>query len=80
MPANRLLKERKALNKQTIQNTAKEIFFEKGYASSTIEEISRRAGIGKGSLYYYFKTKDDLFLSLTFPVLEKINDDYRRTS
>lgn len=73
MPEHRLLKERKALNEQTIKDVAKEIFFEKGYADSTVEEIARRAGLGKGTFYYYFKTKDDLFLSLAFPLLEKIN-------
>jgi AcrR family transcriptional regulator len=77
MPGNRLLKERKAFNKQTIQDVAKEIFFEKGYGASTIEEIAKRAGIGKGSLYYYFKTKDDLFLSLIFPILGKINESLK---
>jgi AcrR family transcriptional regulator len=74
MPGNIRIRERKALNKKNIQDVAKAIFFERGYANSTIEEIAQRAGIGKGTLYYYFTTKDDLFLSLTFPLLEKINE------
>ncbi|MBI4768233.1 MAG: TetR/AcrR family transcriptional regulator [Deltaproteobacteria bacterium] len=77
MPANRLLKERKALNRRTIQEVAREIFFEKGYTNSTIEEIAKRAGMGKGSVYYYFSTKDEIFLSLTFPLLDKINESLK---
>jgi AcrR family transcriptional regulator len=36
-------------------------FAEKGYASTRVEEVARRAGVSKGLLYLYFKTKEDLF-------------------
>jgi AcrR family transcriptional regulator len=40
---------------------ALEIFAEKGFAAARLDEIARRAGVSKGTLYLYFKDKEDLF-------------------
>ena len=44
-----------------ICGAALEVFSEKGFASAKLEEIARRAGVSKGTLYLYFKDKEDLF-------------------
>ena len=49
---------------EEIQNAARKVFFEKGYQSSTIEEIAKDAGVAKGTVYFYFENKDDLYMSL----------------
>ncbi len=36
-------------------------FAEKGFAATKVEDVARRAGVSKGLLYLYFKTKEDLF-------------------
>lgn len=43
-----------------IIDVASQIFYEKGYKGSSLQEIADRLGIRKSSLYYYFATKDDL--------------------
>ena len=40
---------------------ALEVFAEKGFATARLDEIARRAGVSKGTLYLYFKDKEDLF-------------------
>lgn len=40
---------------------ALEVFAEKGFAAAKLDEIARRAGVSKGTLYLYFKDKADLF-------------------
>src|ERR687891_1363745 len=40
---------------------ALEVFTEKGFAAARLEEIAKRAGVSKGTLYLYFKDKEDLF-------------------
>src|ERR1043166_3486698 len=40
---------------------ALEVFAEKGFAAAKLDEIGRRAGVSKGTLYLYFNTKEDLF-------------------
>ena len=47
--------------KRRIFNTAIKLFSEKGYESTSIEEITAVAGVAKGSLYYHFPTKEDVF-------------------
>lgn len=38
-----------------------EVFAERGYQSTTMDEIAERAGVSKGMLYIYFKNKEALF-------------------
>lgn len=40
---------------------ALDVFAEKGFAAAKLDEIARRAGVSKGTLYLYFKDKADLF-------------------
>lgn len=39
-------------------------FFERGFSAARMEDIAGRAGLSKGTLYLYFKSKDDLFREL----------------
>lgn len=48
--------------KERVLTAATELFAERGFHRTEMDEIARRAGISKGSLYNYFKSKDDLFL------------------
>lgn len=47
-----------------ILQTAKDIFSSKDYAQVTIEEIAVAAQVGTGTVYNYFKSKADLFISV----------------
>jgi len=40
---------------------ALELFVEKGYAGTRVEEVAQRAGVSKGTLFLYFPSKDELF-------------------
>ena len=39
-------------------------FAENGYAATRVDDVARRAGVSKGLLYLYFKTKEELFKSV----------------
>ncbi len=55
-------KQEMALPRRTqILTAAVEIFSEKGFHAARVEEIAQRAGIGKGTIYQYFTTKEGLF-------------------
>lgn len=47
-----------------ILDTALELFAEKGYYQTSINDISRKAGISKGLLYNYFESKDEVLRSI----------------
>lgn len=56
-PARRRVEDRP----REICAAALAVFAEKGFAAAKLDEIAARAGIAKGTLYLYFKDKEDLF-------------------
>ena len=54
-------RRRKEDRPQEITDAAMAAFAEKGYAATKVEDVARRAGVSKGLLYLYFKTKEELF-------------------
>lgn len=46
---------------QAILAAALEVFSAKGYAATRLDDVARRAGVGKGTLYLYVSSKQDLF-------------------
>ncbi|MDI7260937.1 MAG: TetR/AcrR family transcriptional regulator [Thermodesulfobacteriota bacterium] len=47
-----------------------ELFYREGFASTSIRDIGRAAGISSATLYHYFKTKDDLL----YEIIKTIGD------
>lgn len=60
MPAARF-KRRKSARPAEITHAAMEAFAEHGYEATRVDDVARRAGVSKGLLYLYFKTKEELF-------------------
>ncbi len=52
---------RKQDRPQEITDAAFAAFAENGYAATRVEEVAKRAGVSKGLMYLYFKTKEELF-------------------
>lgn len=50
--------------RQQIMQAALTCFARKGYHQTTMDDIVAESGLSKGTLYWYFKSKDDLFISL----------------
>ncbi|MFJ8160839.1 TetR/AcrR family transcriptional regulator [Streptomyces sp. NPDC096136] len=62
--------------RQRIQEVALELFAEQGYEKTSLREIAERLEVTKAALYYHFKTKEDIIISVfedrTRPVDELI--------
>src|SRR5476649_1909598 len=56
--------EKRNLTRQQILSAASELFSEKGYESTTLEEITEKANVSKGTLYYNFDSKEDLVVAM----------------
>ncbi|WP_432822230.1 TetR/AcrR family transcriptional regulator [Trichloromonas sp.] len=54
---------RKRETRQAIIEAAVSLFSEKGFEKTSIEAIARMAGIGKGTIYGYFRAKEEIFLA-----------------
>jgi len=61
--------------KQQIIQAAMQAFSEKGYRGTSIQDIADVLGIAKGSLYFYFKSKEDLLLSIIKHQLSMVVDE-----
>ena len=59
--------------RQQIIVAAKRVFSEKGFSKSTMEDIAREAELSPGTLYLYFKNKDELYASLSLRILQYLN-------
>ncbi len=60
MPQPRF-QRRKEERPAEITQAALEAFEEHGYAATRVDDVAKRAGVSKGLLYLYFKTKEELF-------------------
>src|SRR5215212_10566883 len=56
--------EQKQQRRQAILDTAWHLFQATTYPALTMAEVAERAGLAKGTIYLYFKTKEQLFLAL----------------
>jgi AcrR family transcriptional regulator len=58
--------------KEKVIEAAIQIFIKKGYGGARMQEIADRAGINKGLLHYYFKSKENLFHAVMLKVMQQI--------
>ncbi|MEJ2039879.1 MAG: TetR/AcrR family transcriptional regulator [Desulfosarcinaceae bacterium] len=64
-------KEReKERRRQQIIVAAKRVFSEKGFNKATMEDIAKEAELSPGTLYLYFKNKEELYASLSLRILQ----------
>ena len=68
-------------NREALLQTALNLFSKKGYSSVGVQEIADKVGVGKPTLYHYFKNKEgllralfDSYLLVDFPQLEKATE------
>ena len=68
MPAAKKAKprwrRRKELRRPEILEAAMDVFAARGFAAARLDEVAKRAGVTKGTLYLYFKNKEALFKAL----------------
>ena len=65
----RKVREKKA-RQSAILEAAKGIFFKKGFQGTTMDQIAYAAELSKGSLYNYFPSKEDLYVTLVLEGFE----------
>ncbi|MFI7006152.1 TetR/AcrR family transcriptional regulator [Streptomyces sp. NPDC050145] len=67
-------KPRRGNTRQRIQDVTLELIAEQGYEKTSLREISERLGVTKAALYYHFKTKEDIVVSLFTDLMTPIDD------
>jgi TetR/AcrR family fatty acid metabolism transcriptional regulator len=70
--------DRKAEKRLAILDGAVRVFAEKGFFNTTVAEIARAAGVADGTIYLYFKSKDDLLLSVFDEKMQLLCEEARK--
>lgn len=68
---------RKEARPGELLNAALDLFVEKGFAATRMEEVAARAGVSKGTVFLYFPSKDELFKAV---VRENISGRFKEWS
>jgi len=67
-----IIMEKKNKKKEIIINAAIKVFAGKGFFNSKVADVAKEAGVADGTIYLYFKNKDDLLISLFETKMEEI--------
>ena len=68
------MRKRDGTTKDRILDAAEEIFSSRGFDGTKVQEIATAAGVNKAMLYYYFKDKDDLLVSVIGRIIQGIGE------
>ena len=64
MPQSQRQIEERQLRKERILSGALQVFKKHGIDGATMDEIANESGFGKATLYYYFKSKEDVLTAI----------------
>ena len=62
--------------KDDILQTALHLFAEKGFKDTTMTELSKATGVAEGTIFYHFKSKEDIFLAILENARKDITDEF----
>ncbi len=69
--------QQRALKREAVLRTAAQLFNEKGYAASTLDEVAVRLGVSKPTVYYYVSSKDEILFECVRTGLELLQTAIR---
>src|SRR5689334_8304629 len=61
-------------NRTRLVDAAREVFAAKGYHVATVTDITRKAGLAKGTFYLYFDEKKEIYYELVRTFLQHVKD------
>jgi TetR/AcrR family fatty acid metabolism transcriptional regulator len=64
--------------RQRILQAAVKVFARKGYFAAKVSEIAKRAGVADGTIYLYFRNKEDILISLFDEIMAEHVEEGRR--
>ena len=70
----------KAQRRVAIIEAAERVFFSRGIEAATMDEVAEAAELSKGTLYLYFKSKEDLHLAIALRGMEMLRDRFAAAS
>jgi len=69
---------KRRMRRRQILQAAEQVFNEHGYAEATIDEVAERAGLAKGTIYNYYRSKEALFNAIFNDVITEAEAEANR--
>src|SRR5512139_3625644 len=63
--------------RERILDAAEKVFAERGFFAAKVADVAKEAGVADGTIYLYFKNKDDLLVSLFEHRMKDVNERLR---
>ena len=76
-PLSQAARAAQASKRDAILDAATRVFAERGFFAAQVADVARRAGVAAGTVYLYFKNKDDLLISLFNRTMREAIDEGR---
>jgi AcrR family transcriptional regulator len=77
-PSSDRRSRRREDTRQKLYEAAVELIAEQGFSATTVDDIALRAGVAKGTVYYNFKSKTDLFEELLRHGIDLLTEAFRQ--
>lgn len=75
--SERKIKEKTA-RRDAILKAAKDAFFKNGFMDTTVDNIADKCGLAKGTIYLYFKSKEEIYVSLMINGLKLLKKEMEK--
>lgn len=69
----------KEIKKDIIADAALSCFLASGYGATSVDEIAKASGMSKGGIYWYFRSKEEIFIYLVTRLVDEWNNHYIAT-
>jgi len=60
------------ITRQALMDSALELFIQKGFSKTSIEDIVQKARVTRGALYHHFKSKEEIFVKVYTALVEQL--------
>ncbi len=73
------VQENRKQKEEMILEVAEKIFSKRGFENTKVDDIAAELGMSKGTVYFYFESKEDIYLALTYRAMQSLLDYFYLT-
>jgi AcrR family transcriptional regulator len=64
------------IKENSIIDAAEKIFAKQGFANAKMEDVAKHLGVSKGTIYFYFASKENLYMAITYRAFQALIDAF----
>lgn len=64
------------IKENSIIDAAEKVFARQGFANAKMEDVAKELGISKGTIYFYFSSKENLYMAITYRAFQALIDTF----